>query len=624
MSLFLDKKKFSLKEHVEQFENIETFTKEDIENIIINEKYFPKIYTELFSNKDVSDFPVKHITDEIELFNPNIYNNLNQCSTVLGDIYQSKILKTPCSSYKILNSRQNVIRNICQNFTEKLDRQFLELKNSIPEVLWFYKENNEHSDYIYNMMFYNNQYLSFLNRNGPFLTISNAYKIIVSPIMSALSPLIYVIVPFVFMRMMKFKVPLKFFLKMMWEQSGMISVPFIKNPVMSTIVKWFSKALSVFFYFQNVYYSYSTSKMTIGIVNFFQKKLENIKKLLNTNSEIRGNETFSSLIGNQNYPENFISIENKKLDNYSIINNKGIILKDYYEFIENRNDFLKILNNIGFFDCYFGIAKLIRDKSYFNIPKLLDMEKPILQIEGIWHPAISKEKNVKNDISFDENKRNYLLTGPNAAGKSTFIKSIFLNIYLAQTIGISNSKNMQITPFCYLLTGIRNQDSQGNESLFEAEVHKIRDYLEKIKISGEKGKTFSILDEIFTSTNYQEGFSASYGLCKTIGKMHNSLHIVASHYTNLYKLEKKPEFGFKNIRFSVIFDKDENISFPYKLENGYSKQFIALKLMHSKNCGDEFINNCITCLEDFNKPKKKKKEKSKKKKSFNNEKNLLE
>lgn len=612
MSLLQDKKTYSLKEHVEHFSNTEELSNEDIEKIVINEDNYPKSYKYLFLNKDADFFPIKHITDEIELFNPNIYNQIANCHTPIGNIYNTKILKTPSANLQILNGRQNLIKDICQNFSEKMDRDISSLKNSIYDAFWFFKPNNEHSDYIYSMMFFHNKYLKFLNKNGLFLTLSNVYKIIISPIMSAVSPLVYVIIPYIFMRFMKFKIPLKFFMKMMWEQSGMITVPFIKNELMSTIVKWFSKGLSIFFYFQNVYYTYNTSKTTIGIVNLFQKKLENIQSILKINTGIRENKSFSSMIGFQDIPENFTTIENSSLDNYSIVKNKGYILKDFYEFIENKMYFLKVLNNIGFIDCYFSIAKLIRDKSYFHIPRLINSSKPLLKIEGIWHPAIPKQKNIKNNIDFDENKRNYLLTGPNAAGKSTFIKSIFLNIYLAQTLGICNSEKMEITPFCYLLTGIRNQDSQGSESLFEAEVHKIRDYLEKIKIQGKTGKTFSILDEIFTSTNYQEGFSASYGLCKTIGKMSNSLHIVASHYTNLYKLVKKPELGFKNIRFSVLFENDK-IIFPYKLEDGYSRQFIALKLMKSKNCEDDFIDNCINCLEEFNKPKKSKKNKKSKK-----------
>ena len=433
--------------------------------------------------------------------------------------------------------------------------------------------------------------------------------------MTAVSPLVYIIIPFILMKFMGISIPIKLFLKIMWDQSSMISIPFIKNEFLKTVIKWFSKALSVFFYFQNIYYTYRESKITVGIANFFQRKLENIKSLLRMNTSLK--ENFDGVIEKDDV--GFKRIENGGIYNgtYSMISNKGVILKDFYEFMDNKHDFLKVLNNIAFIDCYFGIAKMIREKSYFHIPRVLDSSVPLLKLEGVWHPAVQREKNIKNSIDFNEKTRNYILTGPNAAGKSTFIKSVFLNIYLAQTVGISNSEKMEFTPFSYFLTGIRNQDAQGYESLFESEVHKIRDYFNVIKKF--KGFTFSILDEIFTSTNFNEGYSAANGMCHTIGKMKNSLHIVATHYTNLHNIEKKTDLGFKNIRFSVKFE-GANILFPYKLEDGYSKQFIALQLMMNKKCDGEFIENCLNCLKDLERKseknvdkveKKKKKKKSK-------------
>ena len=72
--------------------------------------------------------------------------------------------------------------------------------------------------------------------------------------------------------------------------------------------------------------------------------------------------------------------------------------------------------------------------------------------------------------------------------------------------------------------------------------------------------------------------------------------------------------GFKNIRFSVQFQ-GNNILFPYKLEEGYSKQFIALQLMMNKKCDGEFMENCLNCLKELErKPDKKKVEKMEKKK----------
>ena len=504
------------------------------------------------------------------------------------------MLKNPISNIETLQLRQKTLNFFCKNYNPSFCSQLKNIQSNINECLWFFKENNEHSDYIYNMMFYNNSYTKFLNKMEPFLTISNIYKIIISPILTAVSPLLYILIPFVILRLMRLKLPFKFFLKLMWQQSSMISVPFVKNKALSTIIQWFSKFLSVYLYCQNVYGTYSTSKTTIQIVNFFQNKLEKIKELLSLGKIIK--ENYGDYVDEN--PKCFAQIENGSIYNgeTSVFSNKGRILKDFYEFTENKEHLLNVLNNIGFIDYYLTVAGKLNEKNYYSIPKILMDKTPQLEIKGLWHPAVAKEKVVKNDIQFNHKKRNYILTGPNAAGKSTFIKSVFMNIYLAQTIGICNSNNMEYTPFAYLLTGIRNQDSQGSESLFEAEVHKIRDYLDVIKQKGENGFTFSILDEVFTSTNYQEGFAASKGLCHTIGSLKNSLHIVATHYTKLYKIVKEKNGAFRNIRFSVIIGENDEIQFPYKLEKGYSKQFIALKLMKQKHCDNVFLNNCLKYL----------------------------
>lgn len=592
MNLLQEKKNYSLNDHVENFSNMQEFSNKELQTLICSPKNHPSFFKKVYMPN--TNFPSEHITSELELFSDSIHKNICDCQTQIGSIYYNLLLENPVSDKNILQIRQKTIEHFSKNYVPSLRSQIKELQNDINECLWFYKPKNEHSDYIYNMMFYNSSYTKFLNKVEPFLTISNAYKIIISPLLTAISPLLYILIPFVILRLMRLKLPFKFFIKMMWNQSGMISVPFVRNPLLATIIKWFSKFLSVYLYIQNVYGSYNTSKTTVKIVNFFQNKLEKIKSILGIGTQLR--ERFGDYIDVN--PDCFRSIEEGSIysGQTSIFSNKGRILKDFYGFVEQKENFLVVMNGIGLVDCYLSIAGKLHEKTYFTIPKILNGTTPHLEIKDLWHPAVPKNKVVRNGIVFNDKKRNYILTGPNAAGKSTFIKSVFMNIYLAQTIGICNSAEMGYTPFAYLLTGIRNKDSQGAESLFEAEVHKIRDYLNVIKKKGENGMTFSILDEVFTSTNYQEGFAASKGLCHTIGKMKNSLHIVATHYTKLYKVVKEKDLAFRNIRFAVNIGEDDKIEFPYKLERGYSKQFIALKLMRQKDCDNEFLENCIKYL----------------------------
>ena len=241
-TLLQEKKNYSIEDHVSLFTENENMDNVEIESEILTQ--YPKRFNELFIQIKKEEFPTSHIMDELELFKDNIHNQLTKCTTNIGMIYTDK---------DIILKRQDLIRAVCNKFTEKTDEEIKGIKDSINDALWFYKSKNEHSDYIYSMMYFNNYYLKFLNNYEPFLTVSNAYKIIISPIMCAISPLVYIIVPFILMKFMGISIPIKLFIKIMWDQSSMISIPFIKNEFLKTVIKWFSKALSIFFYFQNIH-----------------------------------------------------------------------------------------------------------------------------------------------------------------------------------------------------------------------------------------------------------------------------------------------------------------------------------------------------------------------------------
>ena len=91
---------------------------------------------------------------------------------------------------------------------------------------------------------------------------------------------------------------------------------------------------------------------------------------------------------------------------------------------------------------------------------------------GILKTNIDESKIVKNDIILD-NKNNILITGPNAGGKSTFIKSIAINILLSQTICLSYCDKIELTPYYYIASQMNIVDNKGYESLFEAEMNRI-------------------------------------------------------------------------------------------------------------------------------------------------------
>ena len=104
-------------------------------------------------------------------------------------------------------------------------------------------------------------------------------------------------------------------------------------------------------------------------------------------------------------------------------------------------------------------------------------------------------------LNIYDKPNNILITGPNASGKSTFIKSVVLGVLMAQTISIAPTSEMQLTPFKLLNTYLNIPDAKGRESLFEAEMYRARDHINMVYKLSHDDKEFSlvVMDEIFNS-----------------------------------------------------------------------------------------------------------------------------
>ena len=182
-----------------------------------------------------------------------------------------------------------------------------------------------------------------------------------------------------------------------------------------------------------------------------------------------------------------------------------------------------------------------------------------------------------NDIKLD---KNIIITGPNAAGKSTFIKTILLNVILSQTLSLSTSKNMSSCIFKNLNSYLHIPDTKGKESLFEAEMNRSINYINYLK-NNKEDKSLIIMDELFSSTNSEEGIEAAKIVCKEMIKYKSNLTLLTTHYSELSTLEKETN-KFKNYKFKINRTKDNDIIFTYKLEKGFSKDYIALELFSKK------------------------------------------
>lgn len=184
-----------------------------------------------------------------------------------------------------------------------------------------------------------------------------------------------------------------------------------------------------------------------------------------------------------------------------------------------------------------------------------------------------------------------VITGPNAGGKSTSIKSVCISLILGQTIGVVPCKSATITPFDFINTYLNIPDCKGKESLFEAEMHRARDHIYSLDKLDKNKKSFVIMDEIFSSTNPEEGISGGYAIANKLSSYDNSVALITTHFNYLTKLEK--EGRYRNIRIPITRDEKGAIAYPYKIEKGISDQFIALELLKEKGFDKELVENAM-------------------------------
>ena len=244
------------------------------------------------------------------------------------------------------------------------------------------------------------------------------------------------------------------------------------------------------------------------------------------------------------------------------------------------------------YDTLFSIINLHteNDMSFSNYKNNYgSLSNSHLEIKELWHPSISRDKRVYNNLLLNDDIQKNVITGPNAAGKSTYVKSVLLNILLAQTITLCPSKELHITPFLFIHSMIQIPDIKGKQSLFEAEMYRCKENIEMIEKYKEY-PTFVVMDEIFQSTNPIEGISGGYAVLKQILRYKKHLALITTHYTAITKFKKT--LPIKNFKFEAVVNENENtIDYDYKIKDGISKQYIALDILKKEGFPINLIQN---------------------------------
>lgn len=228
----------------------------------------------------------------------------------------------------------------------------------------------------------------------------------------------------------------------------------------------------------------------------------------------------------------------------------------------------------SFFDSWQALVSLAAFSNEENLNCLVDWSsEKILETKNLVHPLLNPKDAVGNDFTLAEKTKIVLLTGSNMSGKTTFMRTVGINLVLAN-LGLCPFASTFRTGSFQLFTSMRNTDNLGESvSSFYAELARIKQLLNKAE-NGEQ--VLFLLDEILKGTNTVDRIMGSESLIRQLANS-NCKGIISTHDIELSQLENTLDYLENKSFHSEIADNE--IHFDYKIKEGSCPSFNAHKLM---------------------------------------------
>ncbi len=237
-------------------------------------------------------------------------------------------------------------------------------------------------------------------------------------------------------------------------------------------------------------------------------------------------------------------------------------------------DFMEAIYEL---DVLFSLVKAMQ-KNEFSLPEFENVRSgTFLSIKDLYHPLV--DSPVKNSIELKEDDNCCFLTGPNMSGKSTFLKSIGLCVYLAHLGFPVPAKKIRLTPFHGLITTINLSDNLNlGYSHYYGEIQRMKYValrLEKLQ------RVIVIIDEMFRGTNVTDARYGTAAISAAFTKIKESKFFVSSHIVEVTGDLQESNRGIQYWHLGIGDEKDLE-SYAYALRKGVAHRKLGRKILEQE------------------------------------------
>lgn len=231
-------------------------------------------------------------------------------------------------------------------------------------------------------------------------------------------------------------------------------------------------------------------------------------------------------------------------------------------------------SSLGEMEAVCSIANLHFNHPGWTFPVLDTDNRATIHASQLGHPLIAAEKRINNSFSTTGGGQLALITGSNMAGKSTFLRSIGVNIVLAMTGAPVCAESMTVSPI-RIISSMRVADNlEESTSTFYAELKKLKAIIDAVN---QQENVYVLLDEILRGTNSLDRHTGSGALIRQLIQ-HQASGMLATHDVELAQMQKDFPANIHNYHFDVQVAGEE-LYFDYKLKEGICQSLNASILM---------------------------------------------
>ena len=546
--------------------------------------------------------------------NESMYNILLKPSHSFANHMIEKLSSQFTSHIPFLKDTQDVLQDH-KKYKEKMSENQYKIKSDELNNIW--KSLKEDPYFLEHYSYMEFDFLKYLNHSSSFLQSLSIIHLI-SPLTTFLIPIFLLIIPFFILKIQGIPIDFNSYLEVLTDiaKHHFIgkTITSLNNISFSSISYLF---ITIGFYFLQIYQNF------VSLFRF-HRNMSQIKNHLFEMKEyvsysIKSMSHFVEINKNRCYYYEFckdiyknltvLKHVNKLLENihntdvsFFSVNDFGYLLKCYYvlhedpEFEESLRfsfSFEGYIDNLN--GLYENIDSKVINSASFIKDELKekqskeDKDPNSCSIVNQYYPPSYKEKHVKNDCHLD---KNMIITGVNASGKTTYLKTTTINIIFTQQFGYGFYDSFQIRPYTHIHSYLNIPDTSGRDSLFQAESRRCKEIIDIIGNNKEdnENRHFCIFDELYSGTNPIEASKSAYAFLLYLSGFKNVDFILTTHYTSVCK-KITEKHKMRNYKMNVKRTEEGKLKYTYKIKEGICHIKGAFEILKSMDYPQEILDN---------------------------------